>query len=223
MKLFHFESTVVNQLKEFFMKKIITAFAIGVLGVAAAFSANAQQAKIGGLSVAANINLVGASFDSSTSSNYQEKQNSAIGQSISAQLSYGFQVGQNAVISVGATAAFGDIKAGYLKPYDFKVSNASSFYIEPGYSSDGSTTLYLKISQNSMTASYSGDPTLGAIDGSTSFSGMGLGAGIRKMVDSQKFVQVEINQVNYKESSIKDGTSYKPMSTALTVGIGYRF
>jgi hypothetical protein len=143
---------------------------------------------------------------------------------LSAQVAYGIPVTSNAVVFIGAKADFGDIKAGFVSPYDFSVSSSSSVYIEPGYSTDGGkSTMYFKLSQNSMTGNYSGDPAKGAKDGSTAFSGLGFGVGFRTMLEGNKFIQLEVNQVNYKESAISDGSLFKPQSTGITLGFGYKF
>jgi len=61
---------------------------------------------------------------------------------------------------------------------------------------------------------------------SANFNGFGYGIGSRFKLDGNWYGQAELTSVSYKSKDATDGEfsfSIKPKSTAISIGIGYKF
>ena len=65
--------------------------------------------------------------------------------------------------------------------------------------------------------------TIGSNSDSKSISGVGYGFGLRGMIDKKMFYQVGYDINKYNENDIGSGVIMKPSSTALSLGVGYKF
>ncbi|MDO9278272.1 MAG: outer membrane beta-barrel protein [Polaromonas sp.] len=202
------------------MKKVLIAAAVAASCIAPqAFAQTNGASGFTGFSAAANANASTSSTEVRNGSNYVDMGKSS--QDVSLQAAYGFAMGNNYVLGLGATYALGDLKSGSVTVGDFnanlKGKDAYSLYLEPGYAISNSTLVYGKLAYLSMKGEAGG-----SIHGSEDFSGVGYGVGIRHKLNKNLFLQGEIAQADYSHETI-GGTMFKPSSTTGTVGIGYQF
>ena len=192
------------------IKKILLVF-----GVACAFSANAQSSNFEGASVALNYNkatLLGLS-DVAEGFALGESSNNA-----SIQGAYSFALSEKALLSVGATYALGDLKAGSISStLETKAKNLYTVYVEPAYVI-GTTAIYGKVAYIGT----KGVITASSVDYSSNFTGTGYGFGVRTMLDKKMYLQVELMNVKFNTKTL-DSLAITPGGTIGTVGIGYKF
>ena len=170
-----------------------------------------------GFSAAANANASTSSTEVSGNGAYVDMGKSS--QDVSLQAAYGFAMGNNYVLGLGATYALGDLKFGSASAggltASLKGKDAYSIYLEPGYAISNSTLVYAKLAYLGMKGEVNG----GA---SEDFSGVGYGIGVRHKLSKNLFLQGEIAQSEYSDENISNA-NYKPSGTTGTVGIGYQF
>ena len=200
------------------MKKILLAAAAAATCFAP--QAFAQATNFQGFSAGGNLNLSSANTEvrgGSTGLNLGESS-----QNGSVQAAYGLAVGQRGVMTFGATYGLGDIKAGSANVgglnTSIKAKDAYSIYFEPGYAVTESTLVYGKLAYLGAKGEVSGNGG----SGSTNIDGVGYGAGVRTMLNTNVYVQAEVMQSDYNDTTIS-GVNYKPSATTGTVGVGYRF
>ena len=194
------------------MKKVLIAAAVAASCIAPqAFAQTNGASGFTGFSAAANAN---ASTSSTEVSGYGDMGKSS--QDVSLQAAYGFAMGNNYVLGVGATYGLGDLKYGSTAAGgNLKGKDAYSIYLEPGYAISNSTLVYAKLAYLGMKGEVNG----GA---SEDFSGVGYGIGVRHKLSKNLFLQGEIAQSEYSDENISN-VNYKPSGTTGTVGIGYQF
>ena len=204
------------------MKKLFIAATIGatLLGT----QAFAQTNNFRGFSAGLNLNVAG---------NVTELKDVAtkvkIGdttQNAAVQAAYAFAPSEQFVIGVGATYSLSDLNAGSgtlgADSYEIKGKDFYTVYVEPGFVAGNNTLAYLKIAYAGTRADTKA--TVGGLTSSASdnFTGAGIGAGIRTMLDKNVYLQAEFMQLNFNELS-RSGVTLKPTSTLGTIGIGYKF
>jgi hypothetical protein len=195
-----------------------SAIAVAALGLCATTSF-AQTSNFSGFSAGINLNMVGASTEISNGANKLSLgENSA---TVAVQGSYAFNLGGGGVMGVGAAYNAGELAAGKISAganlYTLRVKNLYSIFIEPGFAT-GNSLFYGKLAY----LNGKGEESLNANSGSDTFTGAGYGVGMRSMMDSKMYLQVEILQTTFSEKTF--GTSvYKPSATMATFGIGVKF
>jgi hypothetical protein len=172
-----------------------------------------------GFSAAANMTM-----DATTN---QMVDGSIADQSVGAnvQASYGYALNANTVLSVGATYALTDAKAGNFVDQasdngTAKLKKQASIYIEPGFLVSPSTLVYGKVSFDTAT----GNAVTPAYSVSADVKGTGFGVGIRTMLDKNLFLQVEAKQTTFDKASFPGDTDqFQVKTTNASIGIGYKF
>lgn len=201
------------------MKVILVGAALaGALLSTAAFS---QATNLGGPSMGIDFNLSHASSKFRVGNNTfnPDDQSGDVG----VRAAYGFALGDKFLLGVGATYGLGDMKAGTTSvggvSYELTGKEQYSLYVEPGFPLSASTLAYGKVFyQNTK---WETQPSLGA-KMSDNFDGTGYGLGLRSMLTSNAYVQVELSQIEYSERSF-NGLASKPSATVGSLGVGYKF
>ena len=199
------------------MKKII---ALAVVSAACSTSTFAQVSNFTGFSAAANL----TSIKTNTT---PEGQGALRGRGTGANLqaAYGFTLSSESVLSVGATYGLTNDKAGgYVDTSEtgnLKLKKQVSIYVEPGYLVSPQTLVYGKVSYESAT-----DEVISSVPAnsdSADIKGVGLGFGVRTMIDKNWFAQAEYKQTKFDKKMSNAGTNLDVKNTGVSVGIGYRF
>ena len=197
------------------MKKIVLI----VAATAVCATASAQTSNFAGFSGALNLNTVSVNSKLSSGGGSVD----GLGQQswgASIQGAYGFATSATTVVSVGGTYALGDIKAGTASPStEMTVKDAYSVYVEPGFLLNDKTLAYGKLSYESV----NGRLASGGQSASKSANGTGFGFGVRTMLNSSSFIQVEFKQADYGTVDVGSNSSVHPTSTTGTVGVGMKF
>lgn len=97
---------------------------------------------------------------------------------------------------------------------DVKLSNHYSVFIEPGIALSETTLGYLKLAYHSGTAKGS--------NLSKTVNGAGYGFGVKHLINSNLYLNIEIQQVNYSKITVSS-TNITGTQNLATVGIGYKF
>lgn len=205
------------------MKKI---FAFAALVAFASSSVFAQSENFTGLSTTLSLKRIDASYYADIFGG------TAYTGDIKA--SYGIQLSKDIILNFGASLGLGSPKINnsyYSDTYNYssKLKSAASISIEPGVLISSETLLYGKISHE--TAKVAGTENIDGV--STSYSnkknGLGLGLGVKTMMNKNTFFQFEISSVSYN-GNIADGSGiyfgelggrYKV--TSGSIGVGYKF
>lgn len=205
------------------MKKLLCVAAASL----ACAAAGAQTANFEGVSAALNLNLLGTSVKTTNffgdGETFDGLGKNATG--ASAQLSYGFALSKDTVLTLGGTYALNSPKimdiSGDGGSITGKFKNMASLYLEPGYLLSDKTMVYGKLSYETAKLTASGENG-GA---SRNINGTGFGAGLRTMLDKNMFLQVEVKKVGYGSKSLgdTDPVEFKTSATVGTVGIGWKF
>ena len=199
------------------MKKII---ALAAIAAACSTSAFAQVSNFTGFSAAVNMTMDAASTDFSGSGSISDQ---SLGANL--QAAYGYALNANTVLSVGATYALTDAKAGNFVDNNngavtTKLKKQNSIYIEPGFLVAPSTLAYGKISFDSATL----DLSSAAGNGTADSKGTGFGIGIRTVLDKNLFLQIEAKQTVFDKARVSgNDVDHKTKTTTASVGIGYKF
>ncbi len=192
------------------IKKIIF-----LCGVACALSANAQSSNFEGASVAINYNAATLTTELASTFALGESSNNA-----SIQGAYSFALSENGLLSVGATYALGELKAGSITGAGtVTAKNLYTVYVEPAYVI-GVASIYAKLAYLN-TKGTSTDSTDGT-SASETFTGTGYGVGARMLLNKNAYLQVEFMNAKFDSKTV-DSVAAKPGGTIGTVGIGYKF
>lgn len=192
------------------MKKIVLASVLA-LGCASAW---ADTAAFTGFNAAVGLNFGNAStkFNIPGMINANLGEDSAWG-SLSGE--YGFALGSQAVLGVGASVDLGDTKYGTFgfgnAPATIKATDKYSVYVAPGYALSKDTLAFVKVGYHN------------AKMGSESFNGFGFGLGVRTMLNKNLFLQLEATRLDFSSKDLGGGASVKPTSTFGTLSVGYHF
>jgi opacity protein-like surface antigen len=160
------------------------------------------------------------------------EKNSQVSKLLGIDLGYGFNIGTNFVLGVGATYDFGKIKTGSTYNYTdndanedatsylakSSLKNHRSIYIQPTYVVNKESALFAKVgrhfakSENDITYCQSdsyGEVDFGCVDGnetqykhSKNVSGWGYGLGLKTFLTENLFMQVEGSVVNYSKNDL---------------------
>ena len=134
------------------------------------------------------------------------------------QARYGWGLGSNFVLGLGATADLGKRPAGsYASGLDVYSSQTYSLDIEPGYALNKNLLLYGKAS--TLVANVSSDDG----SGTTPVQGVGLGIGLRGVLNSNTYWQAGLDNYRLNDATLNTGTTASLRGNVLSVGVGYRF
>lgn len=199
------------------MKKII---ALAVVAAAYSTSTLAQVSNFTGFSTAANL----TSTKTDTAPEGQAVL-SGRGTGANVQAAYGIALSPESVLSVGATYGLTNDKAGgYVDTNEtgnLKLKKQLSIYVEPGYLVTPETLVYGKVSYESATDDVTS--SVPANSDSADIKGVGLGFGVRTMIDKNWFAQAEYKQTKFDKKLSNAGTNLDVKNSVVSVGIGYRF
>jgi hypothetical protein len=196
------------------MKKI--GWAVAAVSALAASQAFAQAKNFQGLSAGLNLGTADTTAEAMTGGLGGKGSNTD--NNFSLQLQYNAAVTEMLVLGFGATANFGDLKAGTLTPLStqVKVKDAYSLYFAPGFAFGNGLLGYGKlayINANAQTSTGS----------STRFDdGYGLGFGLQALFGKNWFGQAEFMMNQYTDKAFP-GETDKLKSGVFSLGAGYRF
>ena len=202
------------------MKKYYAALGASLAVLAA--PAFAENTPFAGPSVGASLSLQSAVI--SAPDNPDLKNGSGIGQQSAGLVlhgSYGLPVNDQVVVLLGLDFNPVDIKSGEVTDTSgadiaFKLKNAWSLSVAPGFLINNQSLGYVKLSYEGATASIP--------DYSKTIDGYGLGFGIRTEINANLYLNAEIKRVTYNAFNfVIDADRVKPVTDIGTVGIGYRF
>jgi opacity protein-like surface antigen len=157
------------------------------------------------------------------------------GTALTAELSYGFPLGEHIVTSVGFTYDFGKQNAsnrtlvsntGTNANMNMSMTHHNSVYIAPGVRIGKQWLAYSKIGYHQVKANYAANytspPLSGKISGSNVHKGMGYGLGVAVAANENVEVRMEVEKIKYSKLSTEflDAT---PKSTRASLLVGYRF
>jgi opacity protein-like surface antigen len=195
------------------MKKIIT---LAVVAAACSTSAFAQVSNFTGFSAAANLTSI-----KTDTTPQGEAALSGRGTGANLQAAYGFDLTPEYVLAVGATFGLTSNKAGgYVdtnETGDLKLKKQVSIYVEPGYLVSPQTLVYGKVSYESATDEVTS--SVPANNDSADIKGVGLGFGVRTMIDKNWFAQAEYKQTKFDKKMSNAGTNLDVKNSGVSIGI----
>jgi outer membrane immunogenic protein len=195
--------------KEVSMKRALMIAASLALAAPQVF---AQAKSFEGFSLGANAEMARSTTERAGASD------SGNGSGLGLQAQYAFALGPQFVLGLGLTASTGNRNAGTLGATEFSTKDGASFDLLPGFAISESLLLYGKVSALSATnvAKTGGAETTASIDG------MGVGLGLRGMVDKNLFFQVGYDENRFNDKTM-GGVTVKPRSSIFSLGVGYKF
>jgi hypothetical protein len=140
-----FSLTTTQEIK---MKKVLIAAAVAASCIAPqAFAQTNGASGFTGFSIGANANVSTSATEIRNGNNSVDMGKSS--QDVGLQAAYGFALGNNYVLGLGATYGLGDLKYGSASAggvrANLKGKDAYSIYLEPGYAISNSTLVYGKV------------------------------------------------------------------------------
>jgi len=206
------------------IKKLAVMAAMATVAFSAV-QAQAQSAAFQGFSVGLNAGVNAADTELTYGGAVIDGvgHTSAVG---TLQGAYGWAMGPQSVVSVGATYNLNDAdgaefrNAGGLKVLDYKARDVYSIYVEPGFLLSDKTLAFLSLSYEGATAKGEGS----GYQVRKGIRGAGYGFGMRTALDKNLYFQVAVKHVVYdSERFPNDPTDFKAKSTLGSVGVGYKF
>jgi len=218
------------------MNKILKFSAIALL--ASSTSLMAQTKSFEGASIGAQVGFAGGELDGSSTSSSGATGSGSVGKVTAIggiDLGYGFAAGKDFVFGIGATYIPVKAKLGSGSGTDatsgttinVEVKDHYTLYIQPTFVINPSSAFYLKAQYAHADISTSNLTTA-----TKNLEGWGGGIGLKTMLTSNAFIQVEANYTEYDEvsgtktNSTGGGTSSAkadPKVAAGLVTIGYKF
>jgi opacity protein-like surface antigen len=188
----------------------LIALSVMTTGYAHADAQNFQGLRVGG-----NLNMTGASTKVTNSSNDGTFGANNVGGGIT--LAFTQKISKKTVIGIGGTFSNSKFKAGTDSAnVTGKAKNLWTAYVEPGVVVGEDTLIYAK-------AGYAGmKGTIDEFATEHNFSGYIYGLGIRTMVDSNVYMEVEALQYVFNSKTINSAI-YDVKATQANVGLGYKF
>jgi hypothetical protein len=176
-------------------------------------SAQAQTSNFVGFSAAVNGELAN-STSTATDGSSSGSQRGGVG----LQARYGWALGSDFVLGVGATADIGKRPAGsFANGADVYSTQNYSLNVEPGYAISKDLLVYGKVSTLSA--------SVGSDDGSstTPVQGVGYGVGVRAMLNQNTYWQAGVDNYRLNDASLNTGTTAALRGNVVSVGLGYNF
>jgi hypothetical protein len=217
-------------------KKLLASTALaGLLATSNAFS---QTSKFTGPSLALSASHVAGTneiTDTLYSVDVTTKKNNFI---LGADINYGFAIGNNFVIGLGATYDFSKTKNGEETTtftsedatadvnYSNELKDHYSLYIQPTYVINKDSAMFAKLGRHFAKYTFTGAiPAVPiVVSESLNIEGWGYGLGFKNFLSDNLFVQGEVVVVDYRENKVFDGIILtKPETTIATISVGYKF
>ncbi len=207
--------------------KLLKNFALLLSAAGICSSAFCETKNSEGLSVYAGASAVHSTFKESFSAGFidgrsKESYSGDLG------LDYGLGLSDNAVVLVGGSYGLNKVSglnasgSAISGTYVIDVDNRWSVYAAPGIMISTDALLYAKFAYISSKfhvdiPNFAGDAT---------HTGLGIGAGVRVLLNQAVFLNLEFIQNNYKKAAYNSNgeTAYgSPKSTVGSVALGYKF
>jgi outer membrane immunogenic protein len=195
------------------MRKLLMAAAVSAACVPPL--AHAQAINFEGLGISLGVTSANTTTEyvhSGNSINATSNDNNAV-----LQLQYNMAVNEVFVVGLGGTVNAGDLKAGTLGNTQYKVKDAYSLYVAPGYAFSSDWQGYGKLAylnanlKDSNGQSYSFD------------NGWGYGIGLQAMFGKNWFGQLEYMVNQYADRSPAPGDTLKLKANVYALSAGYKF
>jgi len=197
-------------------KRFIARASVSILAVAASLAgvaAHAQTSNFVGFSAAVNGELNSGTSTASDGSS-SGSQRGGVG----LQARYGWALGSDFVLGVGASASLGNRPAGsFANGSDVYSTQNYSLNVEPGYAISKDLLVYGKVS--ALSASVGSDDG----SGTTPVQGVGYGVGLRSMLNQNTYWQVGVDSYRLNDANLSSGTTAALRGNVVSVGVGYNF
>jgi len=189
-----------------------------IVGSIASATAFAQSEKFSGASIGINTGF--ESSKSTFTTNLGSFSPGSNNTAFNVDANYIFALSSAATLGLGTTFDLTSSKLlkasenSLLQSTDISLKNHYSAYVAPGYAFSDSALGYFKLAYQAGKAS--GTTT------SKNINGVGYGFGAIYSIDKNLFLNLEIQQVEYKSVTVNT-TSIAVSETLSTIGIGYKF
>ena len=139
---------------------------------------------------------------------------------------YNFAVNDKWLMGAGVEFDLDKVDAGTTSamwgPVKASMSEHTSAYIQPAYSLDDTSTVFVKVGYHTVKVNTPPQPGANWIEDIFHATGIGYGIGYNKFINKNLFIQAEIQQVNYQSKGYSS-YAYWQKTTSETVSIGYKF
>lgn len=194
------------------MRKLLMAAAVGAACVTPLAQAQTRNFEGFGIGLGATLANTTTEYVHGGSLSATDNDSNAL-----LQLQYNAAVNDVLVLGLGATLSAGDLKAGSIANNPYKMRNAYSLYVAPGYVFNGDWMGYGKLA-------YLNTDLRDASGNSFNFdSGWGYGVGLQAMFGKNWFGQVEYMVNQYNDRTPVPGDSLKLKSNMYALTAGYKF
>jgi outer membrane immunogenic protein len=196
---------------ELAMKKII--YLATALAALASVQAHAQATNFVGFSLGAN-----AEFDGTATNGTDGTSDAGKTTGLGLQAKYDWDLGNNFVLGLGATASTGNRQAGtYTNGTGAYTNNRYSLDLMPGYALTKDLLVYGKVSSVAANAAANDGTSTAAVQG------LGYGVGVRSMITPNAYVQAGYDYYKFNDVTFATGTTASLKGNVLSLGIGYKF
>ena len=159
-------------------------------------------------------------------------------------ISYGFAIGNNFVVGLGATYDFRKTDTGdgsfssnigvddFTFSFNSTLKDHYSLYIQPTYVINKDSAMFAKLGRHFAQVKTSIDAVINGVDQGTSLEetsniqGWGYGLGFKNFLSNNLFIQGDVVAVDYQKINPDFGptpTSIKPETLNATISVGYKF
>jgi len=159
-------------------------------------------------------------------------------------ISYGFAIGNNFVVGLGATYDFRKTETGVptININDFlgedltstlpsTLKDHYSLYIQPTYVINKDSAMFAKLGRHfaqvkTTGSTFIGEELAGQAETTSNIEGWGYGLGFKNFLSNSLFIQGDVVAVDYKKINFDLGglpTSIKPETLNATISVGYKF
>ena len=159
-------------------------------------------------------------------------------------ISYGFAIGNNFVVGLGATYDFRKTETGVptININDFlgedltstlpsTLKDHYSLYIQPTYVINKDSAMFAKLGRHfaqvkTTGTDFIGGELVGQVATTSNIEGWGYGLGFKNFLSNSLFIQGDVVAVDYKKINFDLGglpTSIKPETLNATISVGYKF
>lgn len=195
------------------MKKLILAAAVATTLLAP--QAFAQSKSFEGFSVglSANFNSMKTEFSNQSPSDTST--------TAGIKAAYGWALGNNFILGLGASYDLGNVKAGSVPALNVSAvgKDLTVVSIEPGFKVANDTLVYAKLGYATVKGQLEGASTA-----SETYSGTSVGVGVRTMLNKNWSADLEAQQLNFTGKYSTGVTSdIKPAATIVSLGLNYHF
>lgn len=195
------------------MKKLILAAAVATTLLAP--QAFAQGKSFEGFSVglSANFNNMKTEFSSQSPSDTST--------TAGIKAAYGWALGSNFILGLGASYDLGNAKAGSAPALNVSAvgKDLTVVSVEPGFKVANDTLVYAKLGYATVKGQLEGASTA-----SETYNGTSFGIGVRTMLNKNWSADLEAQQLNFMgKYSTGVASDIKPSATIVSLGLNYHF